>query len=103
MSNEYEFYVPVTWEVSSSYNIKASSYDEACEKAKDMDLPDDGQYIDGSFEISYDFGEDANEDVFELKKVDETSSEDLPLLIGTLKHDKAKKRLEERLQSGKDQ
>lgn len=97
----YVFTIPVSWEVSSSYSVRALSFEQACKKADHLDLPADGEYIDGSFEVNYDCGKYMNENVFELMKVDKTPFEDLPLLVDTLKHDLAKDRLEERLKEGK--
>lgn len=99
---KYTFSIPVLWEVSSFVEVKASSLEEACEIAQDADLPEatEVSYIDGSFEVNYDVAEYYNEDVLETIKVDRTPKKNLPLLIGQLKHDMAKKRFEERLKNG---
>jgi hypothetical protein len=47
--------IPVTWSVSSRMKIEAESLTEAMQKADDMPLPTDPDYIDGSFEINKSF------------------------------------------------
>lgn len=50
--------VAVTWEMSGYVDIKADSMEDAMEKFKkendDIDLPTDGEYVDGSFQLSSD-------------------------------------------------
>lgn len=50
--------IPVTWEVCSTIWIEANTIEEAMEIARDeageIPLPDDGNYVDGSWSLSYD-------------------------------------------------
>ena len=48
MSKIYE--IPVVWTMCDTLIITADSYEEACEKAYDMDLTQ-GEYLETSFEI----------------------------------------------------
>ena len=98
---KYKFNIPVCWEVSSEIEIEAASMEEAIQKAHDADLPVGSSYVDGSFEVDMDVAEYLNRDIEEAIKVDNTPYENLPLLIDTLKWDKAKNRLNERLKEGK--
>lgn len=43
--------VPVTWQMHGVLAIEADSLEKACDKAYDCGLPDDGDYIDASFEV----------------------------------------------------
>lgn len=43
--------VPVTWQMQGVLEIEADSLEEACDKAYNSGLPDDGNYIDASFEV----------------------------------------------------
>lgn len=43
--------VPVTWQMQGVLEIEADSLEKACDKAYDSGLPDDGDYIDASFEV----------------------------------------------------
>lgn len=49
--------VPVTWTMSGTYYIRASSPEEAKEAVFDAELPE-GQYLDDSFEIDGDIEEE---------------------------------------------
>ena len=48
MSKAYK--IPVVWTMCDTLEITANSYEEACEKAHDMDLTA-GEYLECSFEI----------------------------------------------------
>jgi hypothetical protein len=96
----YTFTIPVTWSMTTDLTIEAESLEEACEKADSGPLPDDGEYMDDSWEINVDCLDFLNEDVMEIIKVDETPLKDLPLLMGTLETDKGKERFEQRLTEG---
>jgi hypothetical protein len=43
--------VPVTWQMCGVLEIEADSLEKACDIAYDSGLPDDGEYIDASFEV----------------------------------------------------
>lgn len=49
------FEIPVSWTMCGIVKIKANTLEEAIEKAKEnedtLPLPDNGEYIDASFEI----------------------------------------------------
>ena len=51
-----EWRIPVTWSVCGYVKIPAATLEEAMEIAKDEDgiisLPDDSDYVDGSWELS---------------------------------------------------
>lgn len=49
-----KYIIPVTWHMSGQYEIEAESLEGAINKAFDLELPWDGDYIDDSFEINYD-------------------------------------------------
>ena len=46
--------IPVVWEMYGEVEVVADSLEEAKELAIDEDLPDDGEYVDGSFEVNED-------------------------------------------------
>ena len=45
--------IPVSWEVYGCLEIQANSLDEAIEMAEDSALPQNGEYIEGSFSIDH--------------------------------------------------
>lgn len=96
----YTFTIPVSWMLCSEVTIQATSLEEAHAIADGSPLPDDGQYIDGSWEVNIDCMDELNKGVLEMMKVDKTPIKDLPLLVGTLKTDQGKKRFEQRLKKG---
>lgn len=53
--------IPVTWEVCGTILCEAPTLEEAMEYARDKDgvipLPDDSDYIDGSWRLSYEMDE----------------------------------------------
>lgn len=53
--------IPVTWEMYGVVVCEASTLEEAMEYAADKDgvipLPNDSDYVDGSWRLSYDMGE----------------------------------------------
>ena len=46
--------VPITWKMCSDYYIEANSEAEAINIAKDLPLPEHGEYLTDSFEIDKD-------------------------------------------------
>lgn len=55
------FKIPVTWEIYGEVEVEANSAEEALKKAKEiehqgdgLELPNDGEYVDGSFKINED-------------------------------------------------
>tara|TARA_R110002020_G_scaffold49875_4_gene141605 strand:+ start:1545 stop:1733 length:189 start_codon:yes stop_codon:yes gene_type:complete len=48
-----KFVVPVSWTVSSYVVVEADTADEAAEQAETFDLPHDGEYLQGSFEVDF--------------------------------------------------
>lgn len=97
----YKFTIPVSWNVSSEIEIEATSLDGALEQALYCDLPEESNYIDGSFEVNTDCVEEMNLETLEMMKIDETPYENLPLLIDTLTTEKGKERLNKYLKEGK--
>ena len=47
------FKIPVVWQMMGTVEVQAESLDEAVKKVLDdsTPLPDDGDYIEGSFEV----------------------------------------------------
>jgi len=43
--------IPCTWQMYGFYHIEAENMKEALQKAEDANLPNDSDYIEGSFEI----------------------------------------------------
>ncbi len=43
--------IPVVWQMHGYVEVEADSMSEAVNKAYDTPLPDDGSYIEGSFEV----------------------------------------------------
>lgn len=39
------------WQMYEYVDVKADSFEEACDKAMQMPLPDEAQYVDDSFEV----------------------------------------------------
>ena len=62
MSKYYE--IPCTWEVYGTVEIEADSLGEAIELAErdDSPMPDDSDYVDGSFQVDRDIAEESNKD-----------------------------------------
>ena len=62
MSKYYE--IPCTWEVYGTVEIEADSLEEAIELAErdDSPMPDESDYVDGSFQIDRDIAEEINKD-----------------------------------------
>lgn len=62
MSKIYK--IPVVWTMCDTLEITADSYEEACDKAYDMDLTQ-GEYVIDSFEINEDSVECRNPEYLE--------------------------------------
>tara|TARA_Y100000588_G_scaffold278015_1_gene294586 strand:- start:22 stop:213 length:192 start_codon:yes stop_codon:yes gene_type:complete len=62
MGKYYE--IPCTWEVYGTVEIEADSLEEAIELAErdDSPMPDDSDYVDGSFQVDRDIAEEINKD-----------------------------------------
>ena len=62
MGKYYE--IPCTWEVYGTIEIEADSLEEAIELAErdDSPMPDDSDYVDGSFQVDRDIAEEINKD-----------------------------------------
>ena len=62
MGKYYE--IPCTWEVYGTIEIEADSLEEAIELAErdDAPMPDDSDYVDGSFQVDRDIAEEINKD-----------------------------------------
>ncbi len=54
------YIVSVSWSVCADMCIEAKSLADAKKKAEDFPLPDDGEYIDGSFEINNEMTKEMN-------------------------------------------
>ena len=63
MAKYYE--IPCVWEVYGTLEVEASSLEEAIELAEDTErygLPDNSDYVDGSFQVDRDIAEEINKD-----------------------------------------
>ena len=62
MGKYYE--IPCTWEVYGTIEIEADSLEEAIELAErdDSPMPNDSDYVDGSFQVDRDIAEEINKD-----------------------------------------
>ena len=62
MGKYYE--IPCTWEVYGTVEIEADSLEEAIELAErdDSPMPDESDYVDGSFQVDRDIAEEINKD-----------------------------------------
>jgi hypothetical protein len=58
-----QFIIPVSWTMTADMVIFASTYEDACAEAEDGNLPEDGGYVHGSFEINHDLADDLNSNV----------------------------------------
>jgi hypothetical protein len=100
----FKFIIPASWQVAGEAKVMASSLEKAIEiAAGSLSLDSfDANYVDDSFEINEDCIEEypENQLAVELCKIENTSTKDLPLLIGSLKQSEAIKYLEEKI-SGK--
>ena len=47
-----EWRIPVTWEMYGIVRIEADTLEEAMDMAYDSEIPDDGEYVDGSWEVT---------------------------------------------------
>ena len=72
---EKTYKIPVTWEVYGTVEVKASSVDEALKKYHKIEdngagfsLPEESNYVDGSFHLSND-DEDELKDLIALIEV----------------------------------
>mgnify|MGYP000668045618 CR=1 FL=1 len=57
-----KYKIPISWEIGSELEIEANSIEEALEKAQNEELPSNGEYIDGSYEIWDDVAREINEE-----------------------------------------
>jgi hypothetical protein len=48
------FDIPCIWEMCGAMQVEAASLEEAVEKADDMNLPKEGEYVSGSFQVNRD-------------------------------------------------
>ena len=60
-----EWSIPVTWEMCGNVKVRAATMEEAMEIAKDEDgvipLPDDADYVDSSWHLTYENAEEVRE------------------------------------------
>lgn len=56
-----KFKVAVEWVVTTDVVIEAETLEDAILKVEDMpELPDDGEYLDGSFEVNHEVTRELN-------------------------------------------
>ncbi len=67
MSKYYE--IPCSWEVYGTLEVEANSLEEAIAiaEADDTPMPNDSDYVDGSFVVDRDMAEEINKDVDRCK------------------------------------
>lgn len=46
-----KYEIPCVWQMYGYYDIEADSLEDAITQAEDAPLPEDGDYVEGSFEI----------------------------------------------------
>jgi hypothetical protein len=52
------FKIPVIWQMFQMLSIEADNLKDAIDNAYDADLPTDGSYIEGSFEVDVGFADE---------------------------------------------
>lgn len=57
-----KYIIPVYWTMYAELEIEAESLDQACELAREADLPSEGEYLDGSFDVGREMAEIINEE-----------------------------------------
>jgi hypothetical protein len=65
------YIIPVVWHVCANMVVEAENLAEAIEKADDMSLPTDTDYLEGTFEINRGFIPHVNENLTEAEIKDE--------------------------------
>ena len=45
--------IPCTWQMSGVYYIEAESLEKAFEIAEDSDLPEQGEFVEGSYKVDH--------------------------------------------------
>lgn len=45
--------IPCSWQMNGSYYIEAESLEKALEIAEDSGLPEEAEFIDGSYEVDH--------------------------------------------------
>ncbi len=68
--------VPVTWMMSGTYHVRASSPEAAKEAVFDAPLPKDGDYVDDSFSVDEDDVREVNFDSVDVIETDEEEEEE---------------------------
>ena len=60
-----EWIIPVTWEMCGKVKVRAATVEEAMEIAKGEEgvipIPDDGDYVDSSWQLTYSDAEEVRE------------------------------------------
>lgn len=76
--------IPVTWEMCGNVVVEAPTLKEAMDIARDWDgvipLPDDSDYVDGSWRLSYDMS-----DIEEVRDLWNSGQEDCVTVIGVMR------------------
>jgi hypothetical protein len=102
---KFKFIIPASWTVSGDIKVFATSLEDAIHQANEADLSEfNSDYVDGSFDIDEDVVKQylVNKVAEELCTVEDTPEKDLPLLIGSLETNKARKYLEEKIKGESD-
>lgn len=66
--------IPVVWTMMGSVEVEAETLAEAIEIARDENIPDNGEYLDGSWEVDY---EDENFSVNGITTINRMREENL--------------------------
>lgn len=62
------YHIPVSWTVYATMEVEAGDLAKAIEKADNLPLPTDPDYVDGSFEVNNEVIEIINDDLTEEDK-----------------------------------
>lgn len=101
MMGKHTFHIPCTWEMYGTYIVEATDLDEAIQEAEEGGELPDGSYVECSLEVNHDCIADMNQAALECCLVDDTPTDELPLIMTKLKTEKARKYLSEKLRGEK--
>jgi len=94
---KFTYRIPIEWSLCEEVTVEAESLEDAIQLANEVPLPSNGEYIDGSFEVREEIVEECNPFIREVRRIDTTPRDQLPLLIGKLKTEEAQRYLETRI------
>lgn len=68
----YDFQIPCSWSIYGTAFVQARNLDDAIELVNRGELPDDSEYMDGSFEIDIETAEIMNKKIIKQIKIDKS-------------------------------